>query len=119
MLIDDDEDESDFFLLALQELPPVKYRFADNARQGLAMLKAERPDLVLLDINMPAMNGMECLKEIRRTEGLKDVPVFIYSNSDEEKMQRTAIANGANGCFKKPQSMDDLKNLLKSILRHG
>lgn len=115
LLIDDDEDESDFFALVLKELPPVKYSYADSARKGLEVLKAEGPDLVLLDMNMPAVNGIECLKEIRKS-GLKDTPVYIYSNSNDDSLQRAALASGANGCFKKPQSMPALKDLLEKLL---
>ncbi len=116
MLIDDDEDESDFFSLVLDQLPPVKYSFADNATHGLELMKKVLPDLVMLDMNMPAVNGLECLKEIRKTSELKDIPVFIYSNSNDESLRKAALMNGATGCLKKPQSMQMLKEVIEKAL---
>lgn len=116
LLIDDDEDESDFFSLVLEQLPPVKYSFADNARLGLELIKKERPDLVMLDMNMPAVNGLECLKEIRRHDELRHIPIYIYSNSNDDGLSRAALQNGASGCLKKPQSIEVLKKLIEKTL---
>lgn len=116
LLIDDDEDESDFFSLVLKELPPVKYSYADSARKGIELMKADLPDIVLLDMNMPAVNGLDCLREIKGSAALKSVPIIIYSNSNDENLRQSALAIGAADCLKKPQSMGHLKELLQKVL---
>ena len=55
-----------------------------NGREGLVKAKAEKPDLILLDIRMPVMNGMEMLKELRRDVWGKSVPVIILTNFDSD-----------------------------------
>ena len=57
---------------------------AGNGREGLVKAKAEKPDLILLDIRMPVMNGMEMLKELRRDVWGKSVPVIILTNFDSD-----------------------------------
>src|SRR5215212_1458528 len=87
-LIDDDVDDQEIFALALNE---VNERFqcevANNGYEGLQQLKKMNclPDYIFLDLNMPKMNGKECLKELKKTERLKAIPVIIYTTSSSLK----------------------------------
>jgi DNA-binding response OmpR family regulator len=58
---------------------------ADNGRDGVALVNHMKPDLILLDLHMPEMNGDEALAEIRKTESGKHIPVIILTNLGEEE----------------------------------
>jgi CheY-like chemotaxis protein len=70
------------------------------------------PYILFLDLNMPPKNGLDCLKEIRSTERLKDLFVAIYSTSDNEKDMEETFEEGANIYITKPSDFNVLKQLL-------
>lgn len=73
------------------------------------------PDLVLLDLVMPKMSGMEVLKWIREQQLLKKTKVLIFTASEKPEDQRNASHAGADGFLLKPTKFDDLKKLVKNI----
>jgi CheY-like chemotaxis protein len=85
MIIDDDDDDRNLFCEALEEIHPSCHLIAvSNGRESLEKLKIphiELPDLIFLDLNMPVMNGLQCLDQIRQIDALKLVPVVIYTTS--------------------------------------
>lgn len=62
---------------------------ADDGEKGLALIEAERPDLVLLDLRMPRMTGEEMLRELRATEWGEEIPVVILTNISKDEAPRT------------------------------
>lgn len=87
-LIDDDEDDRDFLEMALKEVDPgIRLLFSNNADDALKKLKAgdRVPDIIFLDLNMPRIDGWECLKLLKETDRLKNVPVIIFSTSEPGK----------------------------------
>lgn len=76
--------------------------------------KAEKPDLILLDINIPIINGLDVLKEIKLDETLKKIPVIILTTSSNENDINTAYKNYANSYIVKPIEFDDF---LKAVLK--
>lgn len=79
------EDEETLATLIAFKLRARKYRvaIAKNGVDGLALIRAEKPDLVLLDILLPLMNGLQVLEELHRQKFLPDLPVIIISNSGQ------------------------------------
>lgn len=75
---------------------------AENGRQALEMMRAEKFDLVLLDILMPEMNGFQMLQEIQDDEALRDVPVIVASSLHETDSIARAVALGAADYLPKP-----------------
>jgi CheY-like chemotaxis protein len=73
------------------------------------------PDLVLLDLVMPKMSGMEVLKWIREQAALKKTAVLIFTSSEKPEDVRDATRTGANGYLVKPTKFEDLKNLVCTI----
>jgi CheY-like chemotaxis protein len=73
------------------------------------------PDLVLLDLAMPKMSGMEVLKWIRDQPHVKRTKVLIFTSSEKPEDYKSANEIGADGYFLKPTKFDDLKNLVKQI----
>lgn len=87
----------------------------DFLRRGENFTTAPRPDLVLLDINMPRKNGCEVLGEIRCDPALKLIPVVIFSSSESEDDIRRSYEMGANCFVTKPVDLDEMDKVVVAI----
>ena len=76
------------------EADGFEVQLADNGKQGVAMVKDFTPDLILLDLQMPNMNGAEALAEIRSNEWGKQIPVIILTNLGEEEAPKSLRSLG-------------------------
>jgi CheY-like chemotaxis protein len=93
---------------------------ARNGQEGLDILEKEYPDgkvpdLILLDLNMPKMNGLEFLKIIREKDKYRNVKVFVMTTSDEESDRMQAAAYNITGYVIKPLSFDKFDNPSSSM----
>lgn len=77
--------------------------------------KLPRPFVILLDINMPRMDGHEFLQAIRASEGLSNAQVFVFTTSDSKKDIDRAYKNHASGYIVKPNSSSELQNVLQAL----
>ncbi len=77
------------------------------------------PDVIFLDLNMPVLGGMDCLRAIRASENLSDLPVIIYSTSDLKEDIKATKDAGANGYLNKPNDYNELKKKLYALLVEG
>jgi CheY-like chemotaxis protein len=75
------------------------------------------PALVLLDLKMPKVTGLEVLKQIRADERFKSIPVVIYTSSSDERDKRECLANGANDFIIKPISFEAFSVAVKKVLK--
>ncbi len=116
--IDDDYDDCSFFLEALEEVSAAAYTAIHNPVQALQQLinSEIRPDIIFLDINMPIMNGMELLTEMKKKDPIKDIPVIIFSTTISIDAQKKLQDLGATDYYIKPNDFSVLKNLLKSLI---
>lgn len=112
-------DDSAIILKTLEKLLSEKYAFHafSKGMRALKYLKEETPDLIILDIEMPEIDGYQMLEMIREKPDLREVPViFLTSNSDKEHVVK-AVKNGADDYALKPieeeSFMDKIHRLLK------
>jgi len=77
----------------------------------------ENPDLILLDINMPLMDGFEVLKEIRKYEGLKKIPVYVITTSKSKEDKEQALKLGASGFYHKGSGSKEIKSIMQEICK--
>jgi CheY-like chemotaxis protein len=115
LLIDDDNDDHEFFQEAADALDcNVELFHAKSGAEALSLLaKAETlPDFIFLDLNMPAMNGQQCLLKIKADPRLAKIPVVMYSTSSSDSDIKAARTNGAADYVIKPSSMKTLTNIL-------
>ena len=115
-LIDDDEDDRDFFALALEEVDrAIELRTAANAEEALMELQGMQfvPDVIFLDLNMPRIDGWECLKLLRELNHLSNVPVIIYSTSDNS--MRMATNPGFREFLTKQSRISELVKRLREV----
>ena len=120
MLADDDEDDRLFFREAFEEVK-IKHSitsFKDGVELMSHLSKKEnpKPDIIFLDLNMPRKSGIECLKEIRSEDRLKDISVAIYSTSSSEQDIEDTFVSGANVYIKKPNDFTQLKKILSDVI---
>ena len=114
-LVDDDENIVASVSLALESLGHTVKAYYDGAT-GLAALEAEPPDLAILDVKMPRMDGMEVLRRLRQTQ---DTPVIILTSKDEEIDEILGFNLGADDYVHKPFSQRLLLERVKAVLRRA
>jgi len=118
LLVDDDPDDQLFFIDAVKELiPAIECNIANNGKEALHQLQefSSPPSLIFLDLNMPYMNGFECLTELRKVNQYKEIPVIILSTSNNPNDKERTIAMGANFFVTKPPDLHVLKSKLQEI----
>ena len=117
LYIDDDIDDRAIFSEALEHIDPSCFFIgAATGEAALNILSLTVPDYIVLDVNMPELNGRDVLREIRLSHNLKDVPVIMFSTSISDRDRKEFLAAGANDCVTKPSSFDQLCEVIQSIL---
>jgi DNA-binding response OmpR family regulator len=118
-LIEDDEDDQEIFLLALKKIDTnIECRVARDGVEGLKAL-ADRsflPDFIFVDINMPKINGIDCLVGIRRLDHLQNTKVIMYSTSADDGITMQCKAAGANEVLIKPPLLRVLVESVRTVL---
>jgi CheY-like chemotaxis protein len=117
MLVDDDLDDHEIFSLALQEAEKdIEVVRAYDGVDALSQLRKndfELPDFIFLDLNLPRMNGIQCLEELKLDAMLKTIPVVIYSTSSEIRDLLDAQRLGAAAFIVKSTSIQELTMALR------
>jgi len=120
LVVDDDEDDCLFIRKALEETAAdVNLVFLRNGLDLINFLRAgkSRPDLILLDLNMPLMGGKEALIEIESDGDFGNLPVAVLTTSNEETDRHFCIEHGAKGFFTKPHDFRVFSSLVQSLIR--
>ena len=120
LLVDDDTDDQLFFVDAINELEPhLECEIANNGSEALDHLQKipPPPSLIFLDLNMPKMNGFECLAELKNKEAYKEIPVIIFTTSNNPADKARSISMGAHMFLTKPPDFNALKIKLQGILQ--
>ncbi|MEN2487133.1 response regulator [Flavobacterium sp. B11] len=118
LLADDDQDDAEMFCEALADIDKsIICHCAENGSEALKLLEKQEeiPGIVFLDLNMPIMNGWECLKRLKLNENYKGIPVVMISTSSHKNDLEAAANLGAVCYFVKPTDFKDLKKVLGSI----
>lgn len=119
LLADDDRDDTEMFCEAIAEIDrSTVCHCAINGEELLNKLNVldKKPNLIFLDVNMPIMNGWECLKSLKEDERYKEIPVIMISTSSHKEDIDSAITKGALCYFVKPNTYNELKEVLQTII---
>ena len=114
LIVDDEEDILHFLELVLKE-KGYEVVTAVNGHEALTTAQIEKPDLVLLDIMMPQMDGWEVLKLLRVDEETSDIPVAMLSARTEAKDRVQGLQEGAIDYICKPFSLQELLGKIETI----
>ena len=113
LVVEDDTGISEFISLELKH-EGFEVAIAETGRKGLAMAESEKPDLILLDIMLPEMNGLEVLRRLRKTSS---VPVIIETARGESVDRINGLNEGADDYICKPFEIEELLARINALLR--
>lgn len=115
LTIDDDPDILDVLAITLSDNYDVIS--ASNGKEGLDMVRAKNPDLIITDYNMPVMNGPDFCKELRKDILFRHIPIIMLTGKGEVKDMVVGIESGADDYLVKPFEPDTLLARIRMILR--
>lgn len=96
----------------------LEVELVDNGKEGLKKARSDSPSVILLDIMMPEMNGLEVLEEIKKDSKISHIPVAMLTNLSENKDAKKALSMGAEKyVVKSDQSPEELVSLVKGMLK--
>jgi len=116
LIVDDDARLREFVRVNL-EMDGYSVREAASAAEGLAALEEEPPDLILLDVMMPEVDGWEMLRRVRERHGVDSIPVIMFSGKVDEQTAEAAEDRGAQAFIGKPFDPQQLIQSTKQLLR--
>lgn len=117
LLVIDDVEENREILRYRLEKQGYKIEMAADGQEGLMLMNKNAVDLVLLDLNMPVMNGFTFLEKLKSNQKLTDIPVIVVSSFDDEETANDVLLFGACGFVSKPYDMDQINHQIKNCLR--
>ncbi len=119
-----EDDDAAFYIIraASSELPqPIRLLRAKDGREALELLSPstsnraiQRPDLVLLDLNLPGLSGLDVLAALKADQTLASMPVVVFSSSSREQDRKNSFALGARDYLVKPDTFDGVVQALKT-----
>ena len=115
LVVEDYEDASLAMRLALED---QGYRIleASDGEQAVAVAARERPDIILMDLQLPALDGLEATRRIRRQPELRDTVIVAVTAHNDQDHRSRALEAGWNAFVTKPIDFDWLTDLLKNLL---
>ncbi|HEY0652571.1 MAG TPA: response regulator [Chryseosolibacter sp.] len=122
LYIDDDLEDREIFKEAIAEIgPSYVCNLAADGKQGIDALQefVVMPDYIFVDVNMPVMNGKQFLEKVKSTPQLRSIPVIMYSTTNYAQERIEYFNLGARDVLIKPNTFQDICELLKSVLEHG
>jgi len=90
---------------------------AENAEQGMLIITQENPDLILLDVMMPGMSGLELCAKLKNEPATKSIPVFMLTGKTQEKDINEALSSGADNYISKPFNPQQLSQIIQNKMK--
>ncbi|MFS8617784.1 MAG: response regulator [Solitalea sp.] len=120
LIVDDDTEDQELFIDAVREVDPsIECISALNGEEALTLLREDSPalpDYIFMDLNMPGLNGVQCLSEIKKMQYLQHIPVLIYTTSNWTRNKEETRRLGADHFFTKPVRFRDICSYISTIL---
>lgn len=121
LLAEDDKDDQDFFHDFLHEREDIHLLpIASNGEELLEYLHntTELPDAIILDQNMPKLNGLQTLQQLKITSRYSDITVMVYSTSTDDNLIKESNMLGATLVVSKPSSYKGYQRMIDELIRH-
>lgn len=120
-VVDDDLDDQEIFVIAVEKVDPaIECTFANDGVHAINRLRSEnslKPECIFLDVNMPRMNGIECLEALRACDDLREVPIYMCSTSSDPKIIEKIKEMGARDFIVKPSTIPEFARVLREVNR--
>jgi len=118
-IVDDDQEMSKAMRMMLELLNCKTTNFLNARSAAQTLLTGERPDMLVLDINMPEVSGLDFLEFLRRRSEWKDLPIVMLSSETADVTVDEAMELGADGYVMKPVTLEELEKVIeKAFQRH-
>ena len=118
IVIIDDAEEITSSLEDLLSAFGYKTFIADNAEDGIKMIRNNKPDLIISDIMMPVLDGFFVLQEIKTDKSISEIPIIIITAKTEKETFNKSMESGANYFIEKPFSIKELLKTIEKILNN-
>ncbi|KKN40266.1 hypothetical protein LCGC14_0735110 [marine sediment metagenome] len=116
LIVDDEEDFCYFVKKNLEAISNYKIIIATRGRKGIQIARKEKPDLILLDIMMPGIGGLEVLKKLKGNEKTQNIPIIMLTAKDEDKSRIKALGSFCDDYIIKPVENLVLKGKIHKVL---
>lgn len=117
ILVVDDFDDTRLLLRTWLERRGFNVIEAQNGKQAIAAAQTSRPDLIIMDVEMPELDGLSATRQIRQMDQLGNVPVLAVSAYGAEQFRDEALAAGCNEYVSTPFEPDELERLIRDFVR--
>jgi CheY-like chemotaxis protein len=115
VLVVEDFEDNRFMMRRLLEMSGYRVVEAVNGNQAVEVAERERPDIILMDLSLPMLDGLAATRRIRAHDGLSKVPIVAVSAHDSADFHAEALAAGCNEYVTKPIDFDQLVQLLNRL----
>jgi len=116
VLVAEDSRDTRIMLKHAFELKGYRVLEAEDGKQALEIASKDRPSLIIIDLNMPVLDGLETVKSFRKQEGSGDrVPIVAITAYNVYGMEEAALETGCNGYLSKPLDLEELDRALKGL----
>ena len=115
LLVEDTEDNR-FMMRRLLEMSGYAVIEATNGEEAVRLAQSERPDLILMDLSLPVIDGLAATRAIRKLDGFKETPIVAVSAHDTSDFQSEALTAGCNSYITKPIDFSHLETLIARLL---
>lgn len=117
ILIVDDFDDTRLLLRTWLEKKGFRVIEAENGKQAVKQAESSRPDLIIMDVEMPEMDGLAATRRIRQLTNLESVPIVAVSAYGADQFRADALSAGCNEYVSTPFEPDELEMLIRSLMR--
>ena len=115
LLVEDTEDNR-FMMRRLLEMSGYEIVEATNGEEAVRLAQSERPQLILMDLSLPVIDGLAATRAIRKLDGFEGTPIVAVSAHDTSDFQSEALAAGCNSYITKPIDFGHLETLIARLL---
>ena len=116
VLVVEDFEDNRFMMRRLLEMSGYRVVEAINGQQAVEAARSVRPDIILMDLSLPLLDGLAATRRIREQDGLATVPIIAVSAHDTADFHAEALAAGCNEYVTKPIDFDQLVQLLNKLV---
>lgn len=116
-IIEDNNKNMELFIAVLETLPDLKLFTATKGKEGLELIKSGNPDIIILDIQLPDINGTEICKELREIERFRTTPIIAISSLAMKGDKEMIIEAGFDHYISKPIMIKDFREFIQNLLK--
>lgn len=116
VLVAEDDEDLRLMMLTLLRMRGYKTAEARDGQETLEVAQELRPDVILMDLQLPRLNGFAVIRSVRQSETLRRVPIIVVSAHDPARHRKLALAAGCNAYVQKPIDFDSLDGIILNLL---